>query len=52
VFWGTTIALGVSALLLYGLHRKKQKRAAPEVGVSASRNGGYASFRMSIGIAP
>lgn len=52
VFWGTTIALGVSAAVLYGLHRKKQKREAPAIGVSASRNGGYASFRMSIGVAP
>jgi hypothetical protein len=52
VFWGTTIALGVSAIVLYSLHRKKHKREAPEVGVSLSRNGGYASFRMSIGAAP
>lgn len=49
VFWGTTIALGVSAIVLYGVHRGKQKREAPEVGVSFSRNGGFASLRMPIG---
>ena len=37
VFWGTTIALGISAIVLYSLHRKKLKREAPEVGVSVSR---------------
>lgn len=52
VFWGTTIALGVSAIVLYGLHRKKQKREAPKVGVVVSKNGGYASFQMSIGASP
>ncbi|MGB8222790.1 MAG: hypothetical protein WCF10_09385, partial [Polyangiales bacterium] len=52
VFWGTTIALGVSAIVLYGLHRKKQKRDAPEVGIVVSKNGGYASFQMSIGASP
>lgn len=49
VFWGTTIALGVSAIVLYGVHRKRQKREAPEVGVSFSRSGGFASLRMPIG---
>jgi len=52
VFWGATIALGVSAIVLYALHRKKQKREAPEVGVVVSKNGGYASFQMSIGASP
>ncbi len=51
VLWGTTIALGVSAIVLYGLHRRKQKRDAPEVGVSVSRNGGFASVRMPFGAA-
>jgi hypothetical protein len=51
VFWGTTIALGISAVVLYSLHRKKLKRDAPEVGVSASRNGGFASVRMAFGAA-
>jgi hypothetical protein len=52
VLWGTTIALGVSAIVLYGVHRKRQKREAPEVAVSASRHGGYASLKMSFGARP
>jgi hypothetical protein len=51
VLWGTTIALGVSAAVLYGVHRKRQKRERPEVGVSASRHGGFASVRMPLGAA-
>ena len=51
VLWGTTIALGISAIVLYSLHRKKQKREGPEVGVSVSRNGGFASVRMPFGAA-
>jgi len=51
VFWGTTIALGVSAIVLYSLHRKKLKREAPEVAVSVSRNSGFASIRMPFGAA-
>ncbi len=51
VFWGTSIALGVSAIVLYSLHRRKLKREAPEVGVSVSRNGGFASVRMTFGAA-
>lgn len=51
VLWGTTIALGVSAIVLYSLHHRKLKREAPEVGVSVSRNGGFASWRMSFGAA-
>jgi len=49
VFWGTTIALGVSAIVLYSLHRKKLKREAPEVGISVSRNSGFASVRIPFG---
>ncbi len=49
VFWGTTIALGISAIVLYSLHRKKLKREAPEVGISVSRRGGFASLRMPFG---
>ena len=52
VLWGTTIALGVSALVLYGVHRKRQKREAPEVAVSVSRHGGYASLKMAFGASP
>ncbi|MBW2381524.1 MAG: PEGA domain-containing protein [Deltaproteobacteria bacterium] len=51
VFWGTTIALGVSSIILYSLHRKKLRREAPEVGISVSRNGGFASVRMAFGAA-
>ena len=51
VFWGTTIALGISAIVLYSLHRKRLKRETPEVGVSVSRNGGFASVRMAFGAA-
>jgi len=47
VFWGTTIALGVSSIILYSLHRKKLRREAPEVGISVSRNAGFASVRMA-----
>jgi len=49
VLWGTTIALGISAIVLYSLHRKKLKREAPEIGVSVSRNGGFASVRIPFG---
>jgi tetratricopeptide (TPR) repeat protein len=52
VFWGTTIALGVTAIVLYGVHRKRQKREAPRVSVSFSRDGGFASLRMPIGARP
>ena len=49
VLWGTTIGLGISAIVLYGVHRKKQKREAPDVAVSVSRHGGFVSIRMPIG---
>ena len=49
VLWGTTIALGVSAIVLYGVHRKRQKREAPNVAVSVSRHGGFASLTMPFG---
>ncbi|NNE17302.1 MAG: PEGA domain-containing protein [Myxococcales bacterium] len=52
VLWGTTIGLGISALVLYGVHRKKQKREAPNVAVSVSRHGGFASVRVPIGARP
>jgi len=51
VFWGTTIALGISSIVLYSLHRKKLKREGPEVGISVSRDGGFASLRMPFGAA-
>lgn len=49
VLWGTTIGLGISAIVLYGVHRKKQKREAPDVAISLSKDGGFASIRMPIG---
>jgi len=52
VLWGTTIGLGISAIVLYGLHRKKQKRERPDVAVSVSRQGGFASIRLPIGARP
>jgi tetratricopeptide (TPR) repeat protein len=52
VLWGTTIGLGISAIVLYGVHRKKQKREAPDVAVSVSRHGGFASIRVPIGARP
>ena len=52
VFWGATIALGVSAIVLYGVHRKRQKKETPEVAVSVSRHGGYASLKMPFGGKP
>jgi tetratricopeptide (TPR) repeat protein len=51
VLWGTTIALGISAIALYGVHRKRQKREAPEIALSVSRHGGFASLRMPLGAA-
>lgn len=52
VLWGTTIGLGISAIVLYGVHRKRQKREAPDVAVSLSRHGGFASVRVPIGARP
>ena len=49
VLWGTTIALGVSAIVLYGVYRGKQKREAPEVALAVSRSGGYASVKLRFG---
>ena len=52
VFWGTTIALGVSAIVLGAVHGAKQKRERPELGVSVSKQGAYASVRMPFGARP
>jgi hypothetical protein len=52
VLWGATIGLGVSAIVLYGVHRKRQKSEAPELAVSVSRHGGYASLKMPLGVRP
>jgi tetratricopeptide (TPR) repeat protein len=52
VFWATTIALGISAITLYGVHRRRAKRETPEISVAASPRGAFASLRMSIGARP
>jgi hypothetical protein len=52
VLWGATIGLGISAIVLYGVHRKRQNREAPEIAVSVSRHGGYASLKMPLGVRP
>lgn len=52
VFWGATIGLGISALVLYGVHHKRKKREMPEVGLWLSRGGGFASVRMAWGAKP
>ncbi|MCZ6805817.1 MAG: PEGA domain-containing protein [Deltaproteobacteria bacterium] len=49
VMWGTTIALGISAIVLYTQHRKRQRREKARVDVSVSRHGGFASVRMPLG---
>jgi len=49
VFWGATIGLGISAIVSYGVHRGKQKREAPQVGLSVSGEGAFASVRMPWG---
>jgi hypothetical protein len=49
VMWGTTIALGVSAIVLYTQHRKRQRRERARVDVSVSRRGGFAVVRMPLG---
>ncbi len=52
VMWGTTIALGVSAIVLYAQHRKRVRSEKAQVGVSVSRHGGFASLRMPFGASP
>jgi hypothetical protein len=47
--WGTTIALGVTAIVLYGVNVRKKKRERPEVSVAVSRNGGFASLTVPFG---
>ena len=49
VMWGTTIALGISAIVLYTQHRKRQRRERAQVSVSVSRRGGFALVRMPLG---
>jgi hypothetical protein len=49
LFWGTTVALGVSAITTAVLHRKRKRRQTLDVSVSASATGGFASLRLPIG---
>ena len=50
VFWGTTVALGVTAITLYAVHRRKQRKAErTAVEVSISPHGGFASVRGRFG---
>jgi len=49
VLWGTTIALGVTAIVLGGVYAGKKKRDAPQVGVAVSRKGGFASVKIPFG---
>jgi hypothetical protein len=51
VLWGATLGLGISALVLYGVHRAKKKREVPEVGIWLSREGGFAAVRTAWGAA-
>jgi len=52
VMWGTTIALGVSAIVLYTQHRKRERREKAQIEVSVSRRGGFAAVRMPFGASP
>ncbi len=48
--WGTTIALGVTAIVLYGVHVRKRKQERPKVSVAVSRRGGFASLTVPFGV--
>jgi hypothetical protein len=52
VMWGTTIALGISAIVLYTQHRKRQRRERARVDVSIWRHGGFASVRLPLRASP
>ena len=50
VFWGTTVALGVTAITLYAVHRKKRRKAERAgLQVAVSPHGGFASVRGRFG---
>ncbi|MGB5810965.1 MAG: hypothetical protein WBG86_10580, partial [Polyangiales bacterium] len=49
VMWGTTVALGISAIVLYVKHRRRQRRERADVTVSVTRQGGYAAVRVPMG---
>ncbi len=52
VLWGTTIALGITSIVLGSVYRAKKKRDAPQVGLRISRDGGFASLEIPIGVTP
>lgn len=52
VLWGTTIALGVTAIVLYGVHVRKKKRERPDFALAFSRRGAFASVAVPFGAGP
>ncbi|MEM7434492.1 MAG: PEGA domain-containing protein [Myxococcota bacterium] len=52
VMWGTTVALGVSAIVLYALHRKRLRQDRLKIDVTASSRGGFASATWQLGVRP
>jgi len=49
VMWGTTVALGISAIVLYSQHRKRTRRKNADVAISISPRGGFASVTVPLG---
>lgn len=49
VMWGTTIALGISAITLYAVHKRRKNRERPDVAIAISRRGAFASVGMRFG---
>ena len=52
VMWGTSIALGISAIVLYTQHRKRQRRERVEVDLHIDRHGAFAAVRLPLRGAP
>ncbi|MEM9730833.1 MAG: hypothetical protein AAF997_19785, partial [Myxococcota bacterium] len=52
VMWGTAAALGVSAIVLYAVHRKRIRQDRIRVDLTANRRGGFASVTLSLGERP
>ena len=52
VLWGTTIATGITSIVLGSVYAAKKKRDAPEIGLHISRSGAFASVKMPIGGRP
>jgi hypothetical protein len=49
MMWGTTIALGISGLILYTQHRRHVREERVRVDVSVSRRGGFTAVRVPLG---